>query len=118
MCKCNAVGWQPHAYSCPVAVNARQENKDHRLLMEAVNSLDEDPPCANNPEAYFPEKASPSAVWEIQWAKTQCAQCPIKAMCADYGVKWQPYFGIWGGLTVKERQKLHTFRTYKPRNVA
>jgi len=39
---------------------------------------------------------------EIKKAKEICASCPVRAMCADWGVKYENY-GVWGGLSAKER---------------
>jgi WhiB family redox-sensing transcriptional regulator len=39
---------------------------------------------------------------EIKKAKKICASCPVRAMCADWGVKYENY-GVWGGLSAKER---------------
>jgi WhiB family redox-sensing transcriptional regulator len=39
---------------------------------------------------------------EIKRAKEICSSCPVRAMCADWGVKYENY-GVWGGLSAKER---------------
>jgi len=34
-----------------------------------------------------------------------CDDCPVRQECLDYGVKHEE-FGIWGGMTAKDRQRL------------
>ncbi|MFH9071397.1 WhiB family transcriptional regulator [Streptomyces alboflavus] len=40
----------------------------------------------------------------IAEAKRMCATCPVKKDCFTYAIDHQVIFGIWGGLTDKERQ--------------
>lgn len=40
----------------------------------------------------------------IAEAKRMCATCPVKKDCFTYAIDNQITFGIWGGLTDKERQ--------------
>lgn len=35
-----------------------------------------------------------------------CADCSVKIECLEYALKNQEPYGIWGGLTTKERRKL------------
>ncbi|PKV84250.1 WhiB family transcriptional regulator [Streptomyces sp. TLI_146] len=41
----------------------------------------------------------------IAEAKRMCATCPVKKDCFNYAIDHQVIFGIWGGLTDKERQQ-------------
>lgn len=36
-------------------------------------------------------------------AKAICARCPVKTECLDYALETSARFGIWGGMTCKER---------------
>ena len=38
-------------------------------------------------------------------AKAICAVCPVRQTCLDYAITTHAYFGIWGGMTEKERKK-------------
>ena len=40
----------------------------------------------------------------IALAKKTCAGCPVKAECLDYAVANKIEFGVFGGLTDKERR--------------
>ncbi len=50
-------------------------------------------PCrANNPELWFAE--SPS---DVEFAKTLCGDCPVRAMCLDGALERREPWGVWGG---------------------
>jgi WhiB family transcriptional regulator, redox-sensing transcriptional regulator len=39
-------------------------------------------------------------------AKQFCAQCPVVMQCRDYSLTFHEPFGIWGGLTEGERDRI------------
>ncbi|WP_300342234.1 WhiB family transcriptional regulator [Nesterenkonia sp.] len=58
--------------------------------------------CAQtDPEAFFPEKGG-----STRDAKKVCAACTVKQECLDYALANDERFGIWGGLSERERRKL------------
>jgi WhiB family transcriptional regulator, redox-sensing transcriptional regulator len=58
--------------------------------------------CAEtDPEAFFPEKGG-----STREAKKICAQCDVKAQCLEFALSIDARFGIWGGLSERERRKL------------
>jgi len=58
--------------------------------------------CAQtDPEAFFPEKGG-----STREAKKVCQQCEVRAECLDYALANDERFGIWGGLSERERRKL------------
>ena len=58
--------------------------------------------CAQtDPEAFFPEKGG-----STREAKKVCAQCEVRAECLQYALEHDERFGIWGGLSERERRKL------------
>ena len=58
--------------------------------------------CAQtDPEAFFPEKGG-----STRDAKRICNQCEVKSECLEYALKNDERFGIWGGLSERERRKL------------
>jgi len=58
--------------------------------------------CAQtDPEAFFPEKGG-----STRDAKKICASFEVKAQCLDYALANDERFGIWGGLSERERRKL------------
>ncbi|MFD2024131.1 WhiB family transcriptional regulator [Promicromonospora aerolata] len=58
--------------------------------------------CAQtDPETFFPEKGSSSAD-----AKRVCDSCDVRAQCLRYALRNGERFGIWGGLSVSERDRI------------
>jgi WhiB family redox-sensing transcriptional regulator len=58
--------------------------------------------CAQtDPEAFFPEKGG-----SVRAAKKVCRACPVRAECLDYALEHHERFGVWGGLSERERRKL------------
>ncbi|QWT25047.1 WhiB family transcriptional regulator [Subtercola sp. PAMC28395] len=58
--------------------------------------------CAQtDPEAFFPEKGG-----STRDAKRICQTCEVKAQCLEYALQNDERFGIWGGLSERERRKL------------
>jgi WhiB family redox-sensing transcriptional regulator len=54
-----------------------------------------------DPEAFFPEKGGSTAQ-----AKQVCLACPVRSECLDYALRNNERFGIWGGLSERERRKI------------
>jgi WhiB family redox-sensing transcriptional regulator len=58
--------------------------------------------CAQtDPEAFFPEKGG-----STRDAKRICTSCEVRAQCLEYALENDERFGIWGGLSERERRKL------------
>ena len=54
-----------------------------------------------DPEAFFPEKGG-----STREAKRICEGCEVRSECLDYALANDERFGIWGGLSERERRKL------------
>lgn len=78
----------------------------HRLL-PWYESDDEDAEwrarsaCADEPVAKFFDEAAPMPARRICWS------CPVSGNCLSYALRTGQAFGIWGGLTARERSLLH-----------
>jgi WhiB family transcriptional regulator, redox-sensing transcriptional regulator len=58
--------------------------------------------CAQtDPEAFFPEKGG-----STREAKRVCTGCEVRAECLEYALENDERFGIWGGLSERERRRL------------
>jgi WhiB family redox-sensing transcriptional regulator len=58
--------------------------------------------CAQtDPEAFFPEKGG-----STRDAKKVCLTCEVRVECLDYALAHDERFGIWGGLSERERRRL------------
>jgi WhiB family transcriptional regulator, redox-sensing transcriptional regulator len=55
-----------------------------------------------DPEAFFPEEGNTS-----RRAKRVCRSCEVRAECLAYALEHDERDGIWGGLTERERRRLH-----------
>ncbi len=67
---------------------------DDRAWMLEAKCLDADP------EAFFPEKGG-----STREAKRICATCPVREECLDFALTQDERFGIWGGLSERERRR-------------
>jgi WhiB family redox-sensing transcriptional regulator len=77
-------------------VRKPETDEDSQLSWQA-DSL-----CAQtDPEAFFPEKGG-----STRDAKKICASCDVRAQCLEYALQNDERFGIWGGLSERERRKL------------
>jgi WhiB family transcriptional regulator, redox-sensing transcriptional regulator len=75
-----------------------------------VSSADEgwrlDALCAEtDPEAFFPEKGG-----STREAKRVCTGCDVRAECLEFALTNDERFGIWGGLSERERRRLRLVR--------
>jgi WhiB family redox-sensing transcriptional regulator len=58
--------------------------------------------CAQtDPEAFFPEKGG-----STREAKRVCLTCDVRGECLEYALENDERFGIWGGMSERERRKL------------
>src|SRR5579863_42053 len=54
-----------------------------------------------DPEAFFPEKGG-----STREAKKICVGCEVRSECLEYALAHDERFGIWGGLSERERRRL------------
>lgn len=108
---------QPHRTPCEVrATSARMLRSVRALGSEAppaeavlaVAVLGDRPDwqaeglCAEtDPEQFFPEKGG-----SPRQAKAVCGRCPVRDQCLEYALANNERFGIWGGLSERERHSL------------
>ena len=63
--------------------------------------------CAEtDPEAFFPEKGG-----STRDAKKVCTGCPVRAQCLEFALESDERFGIWGGLSERERRRVRLQRS-------
>ncbi len=58
-----------------------------------------------DPEAFFPEKGG-----STRDAKRVCTGCDVRAECLEFALSNDERFGIWGGLSERERRRLRLQR--------
>jgi WhiB family redox-sensing transcriptional regulator len=91
----------PVRLGIPGIRSARPDDDDNPLAWQT------DALCAQtDPEAFFPEKGG-----STRDAKKICTTCEVKAQCLDYALSNDERFGIWGGLSERERRRLRRARS-------
>ena len=71
------------------------------VFIEPVPWADE-AKCLNaDPDVFFPEKGG-----STREAKRICAECAVRVECLEYALEHDERFGIWGGMSERERRKL------------
>lgn len=64
------------------------------------------PPCREvDPEIFFP---LPNATGNE--AKAVCRRCPVQDGCAQWAIDTGQRYGVWGGLSPEDREKLRKRR--------
>jgi WhiB family redox-sensing transcriptional regulator len=85
-----------------VVVGLRAGGRVRELRLEKPPAWTVGALCAQtDPEAFFPEKGGTT-----RFAKRICAGCPVRVQCLDYAMETRERFGVWGGLSERERRAL------------
>lgn len=58
-----------------------------------------------DPELFFPERGASTAE-----AKEVCRTCVVKDECLDFALSTGEKFGVWGGLSERERRRIRRQR--------
>lgn len=66
-----------------------------------------------DPDLFFPERGA-----STREAKGVCAGCEVRLECLEYALGSGEKFGIWGGLSERERRRLRRQRALARRNAA
>lgn len=64
-----------------------------------------------DPELFFPERGQSTGE-----AKAICARCPVKDVCLEVALANGEKFGIWGGLSERERRRIRKQRRLENTN--
>ena len=84
------------------AAEAELEDAGFPLDVEEELRWQERALCAQtDPEAFFPEKGG-----STREAKRICTTCAVRSECLEYALGNDERFGIWGGLSERERRRL------------
>ncbi|MDH6196772.1 WhiB family redox-sensing transcriptional regulator [Mycobacterium frederiksbergense] len=85
---------RPQLSLVPDQIDVDPETEDDQWQERAL--------CAQtDPEAFFPEKGG-----STREAKRICQGCEVRDACLEYALAHDERFGIWGGLSERERRRL------------
>jgi WhiB family redox-sensing transcriptional regulator len=76
-----------------------------RRWQEEANCLGVDP------DLFFPERGA-----STREAKAVCRSCEVRVDCLEYALAHGEKFGIWGGLSERERRRVRRQRALDRRN--
>ena len=80
------------------------------LFDETKESWKERALCAQtDPDAFFPDQGGSVAA-----AKRICKQCDVREECLEWALDAGEQFGVWGGLSERERRAVAKERQRKP----
>ncbi len=75
------------------------EESDDRRWQEHAECLGVDP------DLFFPERGA-----SITQAKAICDMCVVKVDCGEYALRNGEKFGVWGGMSERERRRIQRQR--------
>jgi len=58
-----------------------------------------------DPDLFFPERGA-----STRTAKSICRECSVRVECLEFAIVSSEKFGIWGGLSERERRKIRKQR--------
>ena len=65
-----------------------------------------------DPDLFFPERGA-----STREAKSVCRGCEVRLECLEYALAQGEKFGIWGGLSERERRRVRRQRALERRRV-
>ena len=80
---------------------------DERSWQDEANCLGVDP------DLFFPERGATT-----KEAKSVCGRCEVKTECLEYALRHGEKFGIWGGMSERERRRIRRQRALARRGIA
>lgn len=82
----------------------KQAKEAFEAMWDAIDASPVIPPCqTTDPELWFASDDPYATTYKV--AKKLCERCPVRALCAEYAIANNEQFGVWGGLSPREREK-------------
>jgi WhiB family redox-sensing transcriptional regulator len=91
----------------PATMRYEQTETDERTWQDFANCLGVDP------DLFFPERGA-----STREAKEVCRGCVVREDCLEYALTNGEKFGIWGGLSERERRRIRRQRALTTRRPA
>ena len=83
------------------------DDGEDRRWQERANCLGVDP------DLFFPERGA-----STKEAKAVCNSCEVRLDCLEYALRHGEKFGIWGGMSERERRRIRRQRALARRGLA
>lgn len=84
----------------------------HVWIEEEVAGWQEHANCLGvDPDLFFPERGA-----STREAKAVCAVCTVRVECLEYALGNAEKFGIWGGMSERERRRIRRLRQQQARS--
>lgn len=92
-------------------IDGHLSNKANKKFLELSKAIEEagEVACQSFPDLMYDEAENIESKQTQTWIKQICRKCPVKDLCLDYAMAAKEEYGIWGGLTTKERYELARF---------
>ena len=96
----------------PVASSLSALVATHRFSGSDERRWQEEANCRGvDPDLFFPERGA-----STREAKAACRGCEARVDCLEYALAHGEKFGIWGGLSERERRRVRRQRALDRRN--
>ncbi len=107
---CASRGQGPHTSDLRVKMAGSHMNES----MSENNNWQDQANCLGvDPDLFFPERGA-----STREAKEVCRGCVVRMDCLEYALVNGEKFGIWGGLSERERRRLRRQRAQSNRRIA
>lgn len=86
--------------------------KPEQAFIQLVNAIRKhgEPVCMRtDPDAWFPDVGGEGT--DVRKVKKLCQACPVKTECLTFALANNEPYGIWGGLSTRERQRLQSSKS-------
>jgi len=70
---------------------------------------------AEDADLFFPVGESKESRRQEAQAKAVCRRCPVQERCLRWALESRQDVGVWGGMSEKERRRLHGRKAYRTR---
>ena len=90
-----------------VPVDIASSQSEPRVWQEYANCLGVDP------DLFFPERGA-----STKEAKEVCRGCVVRDECLEYALSNGDMFGMWGGMSERERRRIRRARAIARRTAA
>jgi WhiB family transcriptional regulator, redox-sensing transcriptional regulator len=96
----------------PLTSNLAALVASHRISAGGERRWQEQANCLGvDPDLFFPERGA-----STREAKSVCRGCDVRIDCLEYALAHGEKFGIWGGLSERERRRVRRQRALERRN--